>query len=249
MKVLILAAGKGKRLRDGEGDNTPKVMKCACGRPLIDYVLEALDFVAPSDITVIVGFGREQLESHLVGRYGIAVQQEQLGTGHAARCGMDSLPADYDGSVLITAGDMPLVSRETYLALCLEHTRSGADCTVLTAVAADPTGYGRILRDEKGGFAGIVEQRDCTPQQAEIKEINSSVYVFSASVLREKLGLIGRENAQGEYYLTDVPCMLARQGRKVATYRLPDDGELIGVNTREQLEQVERMLKEREDER
>jgi len=174
MKVMILAAGKGKRLRSGEGDNVPKVMKTVCGEPLIKYVLDSLGFIEPDDITVIVGYGREQVEEYLAGRYPTALQAEQLGTGHAARCGMDTIDPDYEGGVLIAAGDMPLVSRETYLALCLEHQRTAADCTILTADAANPHGYGRILRDEEGRFCGIVEQKDCTPVEDAITEINSS---------------------------------------------------------------------------
>ena len=245
MKVMILAAGKGKRLRSGEGDLVPKVMKRACGEPLIKYVLDALDFVAPEDITVIVGFGREMVEEYLAGNYPTALQAEQLGTGHAARCGMDTLPADYEGSILITAGDMPLVTRETYQALCRRHEETGADCTVLTAEAADPTGYGRILRDAEGRFAGIREQKDCSPEEAAIKEINSSVYVFSAPLLREKLTLLRRTNAQAEYYLTDVPLLLSEEGRKVEICRLDSDEELLGINTIEQLELAEQKIREK----
>ena len=241
IKAVVLAAGKGKRLRASEDDRMPKVMKLACGKPLLDYVLSAISFIPREDTVVIVGFGREQVLGHLDPAYGVAEQRQQLGTAHAVASAKDAL-AGFDGGVLVCAGDMPLVRRETYERLTALHRAERNDCTILTARSRAPKGYGRILRGADGGFLDIVEEADCTPEQRALDEINSSIYVFDSKKLFASLARVENRNAQGEFYLTDVPLILKREGGRVGLCALPDDDELIGVNTVQQLEEVERRL-------
>ena len=240
VKAIILAAGKGKRLQQ-EGVDAPKVMRLAAGEPLLRHVLRALDFIPVEDVMLVLGYKKEQVLSAFP-EYHWAEQAEQLGTGHAAMCGLREL-GDYEGDVLVCAGDMPLLKKETYAALIEEHRAAGNACTVLTGTADIPSkGYGRILRDENGNFLTVVEDKDCTPEQAEISELNTATYCFDASALRQALALVRNENAQGEYYLTDVPAILMEQGKKVGICCRHLGLEIIGVNTPEQLMQVEEAL-------
>ncbi len=240
IKAIILAAGKGKRLQQ-EGVDAPKVMRLAAGEPLLRHVLNALDFIPREDVTLVLGYKKEQVLAAFP-QYPWAEQAEQLGTGHAAACGLQEL-GDYEGDVLVCAGDMPLLKKTTYEALVEEHRAAGNACTVLTGTADIPSkGYGRILRDEKGDFLTVVEDRDCTPEQAAINELNTATYCFNAADLRQALSLVRNENAQGEYYLTDVPAILKAQGKKVGVCCRHLGLEIIGVNTPEQLAQVEAAL-------
>lgn len=237
IKAIILAAGRGQRLQQ-EGVDAPKVMRMAAGEPLLRHVLNALDFIPQQDIMLVLGYKKEQVLAAFP-QYPWAEQAEQLGTGHAAACGLREL-GEYEGDILVCAGDMPLLKRETYEALIAQHRKAGNACTVLTGTADIPSkGYGRILRDENNDFLTVVEDKDCTPEQAEIKEMNTATYCFSAADLRSALGLVGNENAQGEYYLTDVPAILKSQGKKVGICSRHLGMEIIGVNTPEQLAQVE----------
>ncbi len=240
IKAIILAAGKGKRLQQ-EGVDAPKVMRLAAGEPLLRHVLRALDFIPTEDVMLVLGYKKEQVLSAFP-EYRWAEQAEQLGTGHAAMCGLKEL-GDYEGDVLVCAGDMPLLKKETYEALLAEHRAAGNACTVLTGTADIPSkGYGRILRDEAGNFLTVVEDKDCTGEQAEIKELNTATYCFDAAALREALQHVGNQNAQGEYYLTDVPAILMEEGKKVGICCRHLGLEIIGVNTPEQLAQVEEAL-------
>ena len=175
--------------------------------------------------------------------YTYAEQTEQLGTGHAVMSAAEEL-SDYDGPVLVCCGDMPLIRQETYLALAEQHAREGNACTMLTGTSDEALPYGRILRGENGEFCAIVEEKDCTPEQREIKELNSGVYMFRAAELRQALGGLRTDNAQGEYYLTDVPALLLRAGEKVGVCCRELGKEILGVNTPEQLEQISRLLEE-----
>ena len=240
IKAIILAAGKGKRLQQ-EGVDAPKVMRLAAGEPLLRHVLRALDFIPKEDVMLVLGYKKEQVLAAFP-EYSWAEQAEQLGTGHATMCGLREL-GDYEGDVLVCAGDMPLLKQETYAALIKEHRAAGNACTVLTGTADVPSkGYGRILRDENGHFLTVVEDKDCTPEQAEITELNTATYCFDAAALRQALTLVRNENAQGEYYLTDVPAILMEQGKKVGICCRHLGLEIIGVNTPEQLAQVEEAL-------
>ncbi len=244
IKAMILAAGKGTRLHSEQFD-MPKVMRSALGRPLLGWVLEALDFIAPEDTVIVVGYKREKVEAAFAPKgYKFALQEQQLGTGHAVQCAAAELEG-FEGAVLVCCGDMPLVRGETYAALAEEHFKEGNACTLLSGTSESPLPYGRVLRDENGGFAAIIEEKDCTPEQREIRELNSGVYMFNAQSLLSALGELRADNAQKEYYLTDVPAIMRERGEKVGVFARDMNEELIGVNTVEQLEQVERLLSER----
>jgi len=239
VKAIVLAAGRGVRLQS-DGCGIPKVMRPAAGRPLLHYVLQALDFIPPRDTVLVVGYQREQVLSAFPD-YAFAVQEEQLGTGHAVMSAFEVL-GDYDGDLLVCCGDMPLLRGESYRALLEEHRRSGAACTILSGPAARPLPYGRIIRSDAGGFSAIVEEKDCTPEQLAVTELNSGVYIFDAQRLASVLGRLRRSNAQGEYYLTDAPGLLLEDGLPVELCRRELGLEILGVNTPEQLAEVEGIL-------
>jgi bifunctional UDP-N-acetylglucosamine pyrophosphorylase/glucosamine-1-phosphate N-acetyltransferase/UDP-N-acetylglucosamine pyrophosphorylase len=239
LKALVLAAGKGKRMQSGEA-GVPKVMREACGRPLLSYVLDALSFLPAGDIVLIVGYRKEAVLGAFPA-YPFAVQEQQLGTGHAVLSARELL-SGYSGSLLVCCGDMPLMRRATYETLVREHMRAGNACTLLSGVSEEVLPYGRILRDDAGNFAAIVEERDCTPEQKEIRELNAGVYVFEAQALFHVLGLLRADNAQEEYYLTDVPALLLKAGGKVGISSICTPPEMLGVNTPEQLRAVEAVL-------
>lgn len=239
LKAVVLAAGKGTRLQTA-GVEIPKVMRLAAGRPLLAYVCEALDFIPEKDIVLVIGFLREQVIEAFP-NCSFAVQEQQLGTGHAVACAMETL-RDFEGDVLVCCGDMPLLRRDTYRSLVEIHRAEGNACTLLTGTTDDALPYGRIVRGADGRFAAIVEEKDCTPEQRAIRELNSGVYLFRAGALRETLGRLRTDNAQGEYYLTDVPALLLAEGEKVGVCRRELGDEILGVNTPEQLELVGKLL-------
>ena len=240
IKAVILAAGQGKRLGSGDA-GIPKVMRMAADKPLLGHVLDKLSFIPADDTIIIVGFMKEQVIDAYPD-YVFAEQAQQLGTGHAVAMAKDAL-ADFDGAVLVCCGDMPLITRETYEALCEEYFASGAQCTILTGIYEEKKPYGRIVRDTDGSFLRIVEQKDCSPEEDAIREYNSGVYVFSCTDLLESLGKMKNNNAQNEYYLTDVPALILEKGGKVTLCRRELGDELLGVNTKEDLAQVEALLK------
>lgn len=239
MKAIVLAAGKGKRLQS-EKFNAPKVLREANGRALLSYVLENINFIDQKDTTIVVGYMREKVIEKTKGDYLFATQEEQLGTGHAVASAKEHF-VDYDGPVLVLYGDMPMLKKETYEAMVRVHVESGADCTFLTAVSEAPLAYGRIVR-ENGKIVDIVEQKDCNAEQLNIKELNVGVYVFNSKLLFENLSKLRNDNAQGEYYLTDVPKLLIAAGKKVEAYTIGDTCEIYGVNTVEDLEFCEKNL-------
>ncbi len=241
LKAIVLAAGKGTRMRT-DGCDLPKVMRLANGKPLLHYVLSALDFIAPSDTIVVVGYKKEYVMDAF-SEYTFAVQDQQLGTGHAVQCAFDTL-SDFDGDVLICCGDMPLIKESTYKALVETHRASNNACTMLTGTASADLPYGRVLRDENGNFLHIVEQKDCTPEQLLIKELNAGVYVFDAASLRDALHQLKNNNASGEYYLTDAPAHIRAAGKTLGICKLSLGNEIIGVNTPDQLAEVEAALSE-----
>ena len=239
MKAIVLAAGKGKRLQS-EAFNLPKVLRQAKNKPLLEYVLENVNFIAQADTVIVAGYKREMVMEAVKGDYQFAVQDEQLGTGHAVACAKDFF-VDYDGDVLVLYGDMPMIRRETYRALIKAHQDAGADCTILTSESNSGLPYGRIIRKD-GEVSDIVEQKDCTPEQLKVKELNVGVYVFRSKLLFEKLKLLKNDNAQGEYYLTDVPKLLIADRKKVIAHKIGDSCEIYGVNTVEDLEFCEAHL-------
>lgn len=239
MKAIVLAAGKGKRLQS-EKFNAPKVLREAKGRALLSYVLENINFIPEEDTTIVVGYMREKVIENTKGAYKFATQEEQLGTGHAVASAREYFE-NYDGSVLVLYGDMPMLKKETYSNMVKQHIENGADCTILTAVTDSALAYGRIIR-ENGKIVDIVEQKDCTPEQFKIKELNVGVYVFDSKALFENLSKLKNDNAQGEYYLTDVPKLFIGEEKKVEAYTIGDTCEIYGVNTVEDLEFCEKNL-------
>ncbi len=243
MKAIVLAAGKGKRLQS-EKFNLPKVLRQANGKSLISYVLESINFIAPEDTEIVVGYMREKVMEELGDSYSYSVQAEQLGTGHAVMCTREHMEG-YDGQVLICYGDMPLVRPETYKRLVDKHIESGAHCTLLTAIEENPPAYGRIVRGDDGKLAAIVEEKDCTPEQKLIKEVNVGIYVFDAKQLMSGLGELKNSNAQNEYYLTDMPQIFIEKGLTVETFSIENTTEFFGVNTLEDLAYCEKELLKR----
>jgi len=243
-KAIVLAAGKGKRLRAGENDYVPKVVKKADGHPLIAYVLREIGFIPAADIIVVVGFGKEQVVEYCTGHCEFAEQKEQLGTGNAVDV-CRGLLSEYDGAVLVCAGDMPLVTSDTYRKLIETHIRGENDCTILTSEAENPYGYGRVERTPDGGFSAIIEEKDCSEEQRKITEINSSIYVFDSKKLFSALKEVTSDNAQNEYYLTDVPGIMKRRGQKIGICKIGEEWQLLGINTMEQLAEAERIIVEK----
>lgn len=241
-KAVILAAGKGTRLQS-EQYQLPKVLREANGQPLLHYVLEALNFLPQENTVIVAGYMKEKVMDRFPD-YPYAVQAEQNGTGHAVQCAKAELQ-DFDGTVLVCCGDMPLIKKETYEALLKTHEASGNPCTFLTGTSNQDLPYGRILRDEQGDFLRVVEDKDCTPEQKAIRELNAGVYAFDCKELLACLSLLKNDNAQGEYYLTDVPELMRNRGGKIGICCVELNEQIIGVNTVEQLREVEDFLKAR----
>lgn len=242
LKAVVLAAGKGTRLQT-DGCELPKVMRLADGKPLLQYVLSALDFISVEDFVIVVGYKKESVMESF-SAYPFALQEQQLGTGHAVMAAFEAL-GDYEGDLLICCGDMPLIKKSTYKALCRTHRTEGNDCTILSSLSADALPYGRILRDDMGEFCGMVEEKDASEEQKRIRELNSGVYVFDAAALKSVLSELRQSNVQGEYYLTDAPMLIKKRGGRVGVCRRDLGDEIIGVNTPAQLRQVEELLKNR----
>ena len=243
IRAIIPAAGKGSRLQKISGD-MPKAMFSVMHRPMIEFVLDNISFIETKDVYIVVGYGKDKIIEHFGGRYNYVEQKKQLGTGHAVmECAEDF--RDFDGSVLITFGDMPLFRREELEAMCLQHKENEADCTLMTAENPELKMWARVIRDENGKFEKIVEGKDCTPEQAKIKELFSGVMVFNSKSLFGILPEVGCQNVQKEYYITEVPELMRGHGMKVETYFTEDGNDLRGINTPEDLEMCEKILEER----
>ena len=237
--AIVLAAGKGTRMKS----ELPKVLLPVCGRPMIEYVLDALTKGGVDRVIVVVGYRAEMVRALVDGRADVefALQTEQLGTGHAVMM-CQGLLADCDGPVLIVAGDAPLMQADSVVALLRDYRRRPAACVLGTAQKGDPGGLGRILRDARGNFVGIIEHRDATPEQRQITEVNMSCYVFNCRDLLGVLDHIRPDNRQGEYYITDAPGVLAAQGKEVRALPVLKPCEALGINTIEELAAVEAEL-------
>lgn len=244
IRAIIPAAGKGSRLQAVCGD-LPKAMFMVGKRPMLDYVMDNISFIKPRDIYVVVGYGKDKIIEHLGDGFNYVEQTQQLGTGHAVMECSDAF-ADFDGSVLVTFGDMPLFRREEMEAMCIQHDENSADCTIMTANNPNLKLWARVVRDEKGSFAGIVEGKDCTPEQAQIKELFSGVMVFNSKSLFAILPKVGCANVQKEYYITEVPELMVKNGMRVDTYFTADGDDLRGINTPEDLEICEKILENRD---
>ena len=243
IRAIIPAAGKGNRLQKLSGD-LPKAMFRVGNRPMLEIVLENIGFIEQSNTFIVVGCGKEKIIEYFGDRYNYVEQKQQLGTGHAVMACADAFQ-DFDGSVLITFGDMPLFRRSEMDKMCRQHDQSGADCTLMTAQNPELALWARVVRDEQGNFSAIVEGKDCTPQQAQIKELFSGVMIFNSRSLFQILPQVGCANVQKEYYLTQVPELMVKEGMKVNTFLTEDGDDLRGINTPEDLEVCERILQKR----
>ena len=243
-RVIIPAAGKGKRL-DKSPEAPPKAMFRLDGKPLLEIVLEQTDFIPPQDTYIVVGYKKEEILAYFGDKYHYAVQSEQLGTGHAVMmCAEDF--RDYQGTVLVTFGDMPLFRRECMREMCLQHEAHHAACTLLTAENPELTMWARIVRGLDGRFQQIIEGKDCNPQQAQIKELFAGVLVFDSQQLFRLLPQLHNANVQQEYYLTEIPEMMAREGLLVETFFTEDANDLRGINTPEDVEICRAILRQRQ---
>lgn len=243
IRAIVPAAGKGKRLQKLSGD-MPKAMFPVGGRSMLEIVLENLNFIEDKNIHIVVGYGKEVIMERFGDRYHYAEQKEQLGTGHAVMmCAEDF--KDFDGTVVITFGDMPLFRRNEFYKMCCQHEESGAACTLMTAENPELKLWARVLRDEEGKFSSIIEGKDCNEEQAKIKELFAGVLVFDSKQLFKLLPELGCANVQNEYYVTEVPEMMVKRGLKVDTYFTADGDDLRGINTPEDLEICEKILLQR----
>ncbi len=235
--VVVLAAGSGTRMKS----KTMKVLHPVCGRSMIGHVVTAALAVEPAHLVAVVGNGRDQVGPHvqeLAPGALLAVQETQDGTGHAVRVGLDALrdaAGTTDGTVVVMAGDTPLLRGETIAALVADHDAAGRAITILTGEVADPFGYGRVIRDGAGAVTAIVEEKDADETQAAVREINSGVFAFDGAFLGDALGRITNDNAKGEYYLTDVVGIAHADRRPVGAYRIDDVMQTEGANDRAQL--------------
>ena len=241
--VVVLAAGQGTRMRS----STPKVLHTLGGRSLLGHVLAAAAPLGAATTVVVVGSGRDQVQAHLAeiapGALTV-VQEQQLGSGHAAATALAAVP-DLEGAVLVVNGDSPLLTSETLGTLVAAHAAAGSVFTVLTAEVDDPTGLGRIVRDDHGAPRAIVEERDASDEQRAIREVNAGVYVANAATLRRVLAGIGASNAQGEQYLTDALEPLVAGGAPTAAVRAEDPDDVLGCNDRAELAARRRTLNDR----
>ena len=244
LTAVILAAGKGTRMKS----KLPKVLHKVGGHPMLEHVMDAAEAAGCRDNVVVIGHGAELVRELVGDRARIALQAEQLGTGHAVLQAADTLK-DFSGTVMILCGDTPLLEAEELQKFYAEHVKSGAAATVMSALMDDPFGYGRILRDANGDVAGIVEQKDASEEQKQIKEINTGNYCVEAPLLFEVLRTLGNNNAQGEYYLTDVLAKLRAMGKKVGGVITADSEMIMGVNSRRQLAEAESVMRRRIAER
>ncbi len=238
--AIILAAGKGTRMKS----KLYKVLHQVCGKTMVEHVLGQLEKAKIDNIVTVVGYGAETVEQTLGNRTKYALQKQQLGTGHAVMQ-TEQLLGDQKGETLIVSGDTPLFTAATFNKMFEYHEQRHAAVTILTSVAPDPTGYGRIVRNNVGIVERIVEQKDATREEQEIHEINTGVYCFDNEKLFQALKLINNDNAQGEYYLTDVIGILKSHGEIVTAYRMNDFDESMGVNDRVALARANKIMRKR----
>lgn len=240
--AVILAAGKGTRMKS-KRDDISKVSFPVLGRPMVRYVLEALKPLGLEKIVTVVGFGGEMTKSLVEDSSEVVWQKEQKGTGHAVMMAAPNLEME-DGETIICCGDTPLLTDKTLEALFNSHEANHNDLTILTAEVDNPYGYGRIVKKD-GNVLRIVEQKDCSPDEAAIHEINAGVYIFDNKELFRDLKELKPNNAQGEYYLTDVIAMFVSAGKRVKTFSVSDVNETMGVNDRYQLSKAAKIIRAR----
>ncbi|MGV3486115.1 MAG: NTP transferase domain-containing protein [Planctomycetaceae bacterium] len=240
--AIVLAAGKGSRMKS----DLPKVLFPVCGRPMIHFVLDALDAAGFERKVVVVGHRADEVRRELSGRHdslSFVTQHEQLGTGHAVMQCREIL-AGHQGPVLVVAGDSPLLQPSSLQKLLTYFLNQRPSLLLGTLVKPDPTGLGRILRDADGAFVGIVEQRDASEAQRQIREVNMSTYLFNGPDLLEALDRLGNDNSQGEYYLTDCAALLHAAGRSVEALPVLEPCEALSINDPSELALVDAKMRE-----
>ena len=242
--AVILAAGQGTRMKS----KLYKVLHSVCGKPMVEHVVDHIQTLDVARTVSIVGHGAEKVKEQLGDKSEYVLQAEQLGTAHAVQQA-EPLLGDLEGTTIVICGDTPLIRPETMEALIAHHEAQQAKATILTAIAEDPTGYGRILRSEDGQVSQIVEHKDATEEQRLVTEINTGTYCFDNKALFAALQLVGNDNAQGEYYLPDVIEILKNQGEVVAASVCDDFSETLGVNDRFALSQAETIMRARINEK
>ncbi|MGH3968116.1 MAG: NTP transferase domain-containing protein, partial [Mycobacterium sp.] len=246
--VVVLAAGSGTRMRS----DTPKVLHPLAGRSMLAHSLHAIAKLAPQHLVVVLGQNHDRIApvvaelADALGRpIDVAMQDQQLGTGHAVACGLSALPDDFGGVVVVTSADIPLLDADTLADLITAHDAGPAAVIVLTTTMDDPTGYGRILRTQDHEVIAIVEQADATVSQQQIREVNAGVYAFDIASLRSALTRLSADNAQHELYLTDVVAIVRSDGQVVHARHVADSTLVAGVNNRVQLGQLAAELNRR----
>ncbi len=242
LSAIVLAAGQGTRMNS----DLPKVLHEVAGRPMLGWVVDAAKQAGAEKVVVVIGYRGELVREALADEPGVVFveQTERLGTGHAAMMA-ESASEGATCDVLVLCGDMPLIRTGILADLIATHRDRNAAATLATARLDDPSGYGRVLRDSSGGFDRIVEQKDATPEQLAVNEVNPSYYCFRAADLFAQLKNLRSDNAQGEYYLTDVPGMLKQQGETVALLDTVPAEDVLGINTLDDLAVVDRVMRKR----
>ena len=243
VKSVILAAGKGTRMKSDK----PKVVHQVMGKPMVYYSIEAARQAGADEVCVIVGYKADEVKSAIAAsvndvKVDYALQEEQLGTGHAVKCAADFIGRD--GDVIILCGDTPLVTGDTLRKALDFHKESGNGVTVISAMLDDPFGYGRIIRDGDS-LAKIVEQKDADEAEQAVKEVNSGMYIFHCAALQDALSQISNDNAQGEYYLPDAIEIIKKMGLPASAVPMDDADQIRGVNTLEQLADAEKIMENR----
>ncbi|MFN3699491.1 MAG: sugar phosphate nucleotidyltransferase, partial [Dictyoglomus sp.] len=235
-KVIVLAAGQGKRMRT----ELPKVLHPLYDTTILEYLLTTIRETFGENYFLVIS---PKIKNYLsqVSENNIVLQEVPLGTGDAVRK-VEPLLGDYDGDVLVLPGDVPLIKKETLNSLCLTHRKENNVCTIVTAVMENPQGYGRIVRDLKGDIVKIVEEKDASEEERKIREINTSIYAFKWLNLKEALCLLNNNNVQKEFYLTDVVSIFARNKLKIGAFPV-DLEEVLGANTQEELSYIRKILK------
>lgn len=243
VKSVILAAGKGTRMKSDK----PKVVHQVMGKPMVYYSIEAARQAGADEVCVIVGYKADEVKSAIAAsvndvKVDYALQEEQLGTGHAVKCAADFIGRD--GDVIILCGDTPLVTGDTLRKALDFHKESGNGVTVISAMLDDPFGYGRIIRNGDS-LAKIVEQKDADEAEQAVKEVNSGMYIFDCAALQDALSHISNDNAQGEYYLPDAIEIIKKMGLPASAVPMDDADQIRGVNTLEQLADAEKIMENR----
>ncbi|WP_082235827.1 bifunctional UDP-N-acetylglucosamine diphosphorylase/glucosamine-1-phosphate N-acetyltransferase GlmU [Halobacillus massiliensis] len=238
--AVVLAAGQGTRMKS----KLYKVLHPVCGKPMVQHVVDQLNKLQLDELITVVGYGAEKVQDQLGKNSHYAIQEEQLGTGHAVQQA-ESILAGKQGVTIVACGDTPLLTDETLQNMVNHHLEKGAKATILTAHAEDPTGYGRVIRGGNGQVERIVEQKDATEGEQAVQEINTGTYCFDNELLFESLKNVSNDNAQGEYYLPDVIQILKDQAEVVSAYQTTDFSEALGVNDRVALSKAERLMKQR----